>query len=126
MLSWPALLLAPLMALGQLSIAYALVSPACASQDRSGLHAVAAVSLLLVLAMTALAWRDWHALGGPSRDSAGARQRSAAGPTVTRADSAEAFERPHFVALIAVVVGALSTLVSIALWLPVWVLSPCY
>ncbi len=45
---------------------------------------------------------------------------------MTRADSADAFERPHFVAQIAVVVGALSALVSVALWLPVWILSPCY
>ena len=40
MLSWPALLVAPLVALSQLSIAYSLVSPACAHQDRSVLHAV--------------------------------------------------------------------------------------
>ncbi len=33
MLSWPALLLAPLIALGELSLVYALVTPACADQD---------------------------------------------------------------------------------------------
>jgi hypothetical protein len=125
MLSWPALLLAPLVALGQLSIAYSLVSPACASQDRSGLHAVAAVSLLLVVAMTVLAWREWLGRGAMPHEN-GDRQRNLVVPTVTRADSADAVERPHFVAQIAVVVGALSTLVSAALWLPVWVLSPCY
>ena len=124
MLSWPALLLAPLIALSELSIAYALVSPACASQDRTLLHAVAAVSLFLVLAMTVLAWREWHADGlADHRADAGA---SVAVPTVTRADSADPAERPRFVAQMAVVVGALSTLVSIALWFPVWVLSPCY
>ena len=123
MLSWPALLLAPLVALSELSIAYALVSPSCASQDRTLLHAVAAVSLFLVLAMTVLAWREWHTDG--SGNGLDARQRVTL-PTVTRADSAEAAERPRFVAQIAVVVGALSALVSIALWLPVWVLSPCY
>jgi len=125
MLSWPALLLAPLIALSELSIAYALVSPSCASQDRTLLHAVAAASLFLVLAMTALAWREWHGDGVSSSDGLDARQ-TAAVPTVTRADSADAAERPRFVAQIAVVVGALSTLVSIARWLPVWVLSPCY
>jgi len=125
MLSWPALLLAPLIALGELSIAYALVSPSCASQDRTLLHAVAAVSLFVVLAMTVLAWREWHADGPSPGDGPDARQRLTV-PTVTSADSADAAERPRFVAQIAVVVGALSTLVSIALWLPVWVLSPCY
>jgi hypothetical protein len=131
MLSWPALLLAPLIALSELSIAYALVSPSCASQDRTLLHAVAAVSLFLVLAMTVLAWREWHGDGDVSGVGVGvgvgvdARQRLAV-PGVTRADSADAAERPRFVAQMAVVVGALSTLVSVALWLPVWVLSPCY
>src|SRR3954471_15332397 len=104
MLSWPALLLAPLIALGELSIAYALVSPACESQDRTSLHAVAAVSLFLVLAMTALAWRDWIAHGITVPDGPAASQRATA-PTVTRADSAEPSERPHFIAQIAVVVG---------------------
>ena len=125
MLSWPALLLAPLIALSQLSIAYALVSPACASQDRSSLHAVAALSLLLVMVMTALAWRDWRGEGTTPRHGSDAHG-SIALPTVTRADSADAYERPHFFAQIAVVIGALSTLVAAALWLPVWVLSPCY
>jgi len=36
MLSWPALLLAPLVALSELSIAYSLVSPACAGVARAG------------------------------------------------------------------------------------------
>jgi len=125
MLSWPALLLAPLIALSELSIAYALVSPSCASQDRTSLHAVAAVSVFLALALTVLAWREWHGDDLPRAPAADARQGLAA-PTVTRADSADAAERPRFVAQIAVVVGALSALVSIALWLPVWVLSPCY
>ena len=125
MLSWPALLLAPLISLSQLSIAYALVSPACASQDRSSLHAVGAVSLLLVLLLTALAWRDWRGPAAAGRSDADPRLAPAL-PTVTRADSADAAERPRFIAQIAVVVGAISTLVSIALWLPVWMLSPCY
>ena len=125
MLSWPALLLAPLIALSELSIAYALVSPSCASQDRTLLHAVAAVSLFLVLAMTVLAWREWQGVDAIPVQGVGAPHASAA-PTVTRADCADAAERPRFVAQMAVVVGALSTLVSIALWLPVWLLSPCY
>ena len=125
MLSWPALLLAPLVALSELSIAYSLVSPSCAGQDRTLLHAVAAVSLFLVLAMTVLAWREWHGDGTVPGRGVGARPESPV-PTVTRADSGDAAERPCFVAQMAVVVGALSTLVSIALWLPIWMLSPCY
>ena len=125
MLSWPALLLAPLVALGQLSIAYSMVTPACASQSASGLHAVAVASLLVVLAMTAMAWRGWRRQAGASTgegaDSNGRSQRS-----VTAAESDREANRSHFVALMAVVVGSLSALVSMALWLPIWFLSPCY
>jgi hypothetical protein len=125
MLSWPALLLAPLVALGQLSIAYSLVTPACATQSRGGLHAVAVVSLIVVLVMTAMAWRGWRRHDDPA--SLGRRAPNGdAGFGVTAAESDASAKRPHFVALIALLVGALSALVSIALWLPIWFLSPCY
>jgi hypothetical protein len=122
--SWPALLVAPLIALSQLSIAYSLVTPACARQDRSALHAVAAVALLLVVVMTAMAWRAWrsHAEATAAADHAPhERPRS-----VTFADGAGASQRPRFVDLVAVLVGALSALVCMTLWVPVWLLSPCY
>ena len=124
MWSWPALLLAPLVALGELTVVYSMVSPACASQQRGGLHAVAAVSLLVVLAMTALAWRDWR--GHDTRERRGVSGVAGESSAVTRADSDEAAQRPHFIALMAVIVGALSALVCVALWIPVWLLSPCY
>jgi hypothetical protein len=125
MLSWPALLLAPLIALGELSVAYSLVSPSCASQHRGGLHALAGVSLLIVLAMTALAWHAWRR-SSSSGANAGQAMGSRAAPRVTRADSGATEDRPHFVAQMAVVVGALSALVCLALWVPIWFLSPCY
>jgi len=115
-LSWPALLVAPLVALGQQSITYSLVTPSCAQQSRGALHAVCAVSLVLVLVMTAMAWRAWRGHAPPG----GAGERA-----ITVADGAGASVRPRFVDLIAVLVGALSALVSAALWLPVWMLSPC-
>ena len=108
--AWPALLLAPLVALADLSVIYALVTPSCQRQDRSALHGVAALSLLVVLVLTAMAWQAWR--------------RSAS--SVTAADSDPAAQRPRFVALVATLVGALSVLVCVALWLPVWMLSPCW
>ena len=116
MLSWPALLLAPLVVLAQQSITYALVTPSCAQQSRTALHAVAAVALVLVLAMTAMAWRAWHgaAARAPNDERA-----------VTFADGVGASARPRFVELVAVNVGAISSLVCAALWLPIWMLSPC-
>ena len=108
---WPALLLAPLLALGHLSLAYSLVTPSCARQDSAGLHGLAAASLVLALGMTLLAWRDWHLL--PKADD------------VTTSDASQAGSRPRFVALMATLVGAFSSLVILAMWLPLWILSPC-
>ena len=108
---WPALLLAPLLALGHLSLAYALVTPSCARQDSAGLHGLAVASLVLALAMTLLAWRDWHLL--PKHDD------------VTTSDATQAGSRPRFVALMATLVGAFSSLVIVAMWLPLWLLPPC-
>ena len=123
--SWPALLLAPLIALADLSVVYSLVTPACMRQDQSGLHAVAAASLVIVLALTMLAWRAWR--DETARVQGDATVAMAQGPRdVTGADGDAAADRQRFVALIAVLVGALSGLVCVALWLPIWLLSPCY
>jgi hypothetical protein len=107
--SWPALLLGPLLALADQSLAYALVGWSCANQNVAVLHAVYAVSLVVALALTALAARDWLAAGPRLPDSSG--------DPVTRA---------RFVALVGVMVGSLSALVIFGQWIAVWMLSPCY
>src|SRR3982751_4016980 len=103
--SWPALLLAPLLALGHLSLAYSLVTPACARQDSAGLHGLSLFSLVLALAMTALAWRTWARLG-----SGGAEQAN-----VTVSDSTDGRSRYRFIALVATLAGAFSSLVIAAM-----------
>jgi hypothetical protein len=112
---WPALIVAPLLALTHLSVGYSLVGPSCAAQTSGGLHGLGAVSLLLALAMTLLAWRAWARL----------RHRGDSTSAVTLSDEGLVESRPRFVALMATLVGALSTLVVAALWVPVWILSPC-
>ena len=107
--NWPALLLAPTLALTNLSIAYALVAPACAHQTTLAPHAVAAAALLLCAWMTRAAWRNWV--------EARSMSRQAARDHVT--------DRPPFVALVACLVGALSCLAVLMQWFPLWVLSPC-
>jgi hypothetical protein len=108
-MSWPALLLSPLLALAAQACAYALASPGCAQQRGPWLHAVPLVFLLLALALTVLAWRDMRrrAPGAPHAD---ADRRGANG---------------YFVACAATGTGALSSLAIVALWVPLWWLSPC-
>jgi hypothetical protein len=112
---WPALLVTPLLALGHLSLAYALVTPSCARQDHATLHALTAASLLVSLLMTLPAWRIWRRLTRSQDARSGA----------THSDAGDAESRQPFLALVATLVGALSTLVIAAMWLPVWVLPPC-
>jgi hypothetical protein len=112
---WLALLVSPLLVLCHLSVAYSLVSPSCARQDSTGLHALTLLSLLLSLAMTLLAWRTWRRLT-PS-DERHTR--------VSHSDAGHAESRQPFLALVATLVGALSTLVIVAMGLPLWLLPPC-
>jgi hypothetical protein len=109
MANWPALLIAPFLALANLSITYALATPECSRQSDSAMHLVSAVILVICLVLTFGAWRNWLAQGGaqnaPRQDDAGLRGR--------------------FVSAVAGMSGMLSCLVVIAQWFPQWVLSPC-
>jgi len=106
--NWPALLLAPALALANLSITYALVPPSCERQDSAPLHLVSASILLLCALFSWQAWRNWRAT------------RGGAAP-----DGDRLAERPAFVSLVALMVGALSSLAVLAQWFPSWMLSPC-
>jgi len=106
--NWPALLVAPSLALANLSITYALVPPSCARQNTIALHLVSGAILLLCILFSWQAWRNWRAgrIGGPE----GSDLRA---------------QRPPFVAIVALMVGALSSLLVLAQWFPSWILSPC-
>jgi hypothetical protein len=114
MKNWPALLVAPTLALTNLAVTYALVTPSCSRQDMTAPNVVSALLLL------ACAWMSWQALGN-WRNGDPAAQLS--GEDTAASDAAP--ERRPFVALVAAMVGALSCLVVIAQWFPQWVLSPC-
>jgi hypothetical protein len=106
--NWPALLIAPSVALANASIAYALVTPSCSSQDINPLHAVSLVCLLLCLALTWPALVNWL--------------RGRASPSLA---SDAVASRAHFLAQVAAMTGALSALVVLAEWMPLWIVSPC-
>jgi len=105
MRAWPGLLIAPSTALTHLSVVFALSTPGCEHQSQALLHGVSALALVVSLACTAMAARAWRAAPAAQTD---------------------ADERKRFIATVSTGVGALSTLVIVALWLPPWWLSPCW
>ena len=92
---WPALLVAPLVALTSIGLGYALVTPACDYARPWLVHASTLASLALALGMTALAW------------------------------SALATARREFLPLVATWSGGFSSLVIAGQWLAVLLIPPC-
>lgn len=109
MRTWPGIILAPLLALADQSVAYALVQWGCAYQQHGTLQLVHAVFLVAALATLIPAWP-------------GAMRRKLA----DRALPGDSHDRHHFMSVLSLMVGSLSALVIVALWIPQWVLSPCF
>jgi hypothetical protein len=109
---WLALIVAPLVALACQGWMYALVTPSCGWQTAAPLHAIAASSLVLAAGFTLLARREWRGLAGPAR--------------LLDDDAGDPRSARHFLAIAATAVGALSALAIAAMWIAVWVLSPCW
>jgi len=97
--SWPALVLAPLVALLEQALSYALSTPLCQRQLGAWMHLVPAFSLLLVFVFIALALLDW---------------RRRAGQPAGR-----------FISGVSLAMGGLCALTIAAMWVPIWWLSPC-
>jgi L-aminopeptidase/D-esterase-like protein len=105
MRAWPGLFVAPLTALTHLTLVFGMSTPSCRMQSEALLHGVSVAALVVALACTAMAARAWRHAPGVQTDSN---------------------ERRRFIAAVATGVGALSTVVIVALWLPPWWLSPCW
>ena len=60
---WPALLLAPLLALASNHLGYALAAGACERGEEGWLHGVFALCFLLILFTTGLAWTEFRKRG---------------------------------------------------------------
>jgi len=104
---WFALLAAPTLALTDQSIAFAMTGWACANQQTIVMHGVHALFLAAIIAATIWAWGLWRSTSrGKSRD--------------------ETLARRHFLAGLATASAALSALVIAAMWVPNWMLSPCF
>jgi len=109
MRTWPGIVLAPLLALADQSVAYALVEYGCHAQQYSTLQLVHVVFLLGALATLIPAWP-------------GAMRPKVA----DRALPGDSHDRHHFMSMVSLMVASLSALAIVALWIPQWVLSPCF
>jgi hypothetical protein len=107
------MLLAPLVALGTQTLAYALATPLCARQAGVWMHAVFALATLVSAWLCAVAWAEAKRLQAAQRselDSAAVDRRGA---------------QRRFLAEVAAGVAAISALSVLAMWVATWVLSPC-
>ena len=104
---WASIVLAPLVFLANLSLAYALVPLACATQRSTLLHLSNGVALVLVLTTTLLAW---HTLLSPA----------------PKAAPRETVARMTFLSHIGVWISALAALAVALQWSAQWWLDPCF
>lgn len=104
---WFALIVAPLLALTDQTVAFALVHWACEHQSVAVVHGSHALFLTIVTAAAVTAWRRW-------RETA-----------VVSVDHGEAAFQVHFLAGVAAVVASLSALAIAAMWIPTWMISSC-
>ena len=105
---WAGVLSGPLTFLALLEVAYLLVPYGCRTGREWPLHASAFVAVLLAAAGTALAWRNWEAVGRTWPDAEGG-----------------ATPRSRYLAAFGVLSGVLFVLVNLAEWVPMFVLDPC-
>lgn len=104
---WIALIIAPLLALADQSVAFSLVSWSCAHQSVLWIHLSHSMFLSLLLVTVFAVSRMWL------------RTRIGAGGTTER------LRQNHFLSGVAAVVASLSALAVIAMWLPTWIVSAC-
>ena len=103
---WMALIVAPLLALADLTVSYAAVAWSCAHQAPFAVHAAHALFLIGAAACTLgalVAWRDSGRLAATGESPA----------------------QVHFLAGVAFASGALSTATIAAMWIPTWIVVPC-
>ena len=102
---WFALLIAPALALADQGISYAAAGWTCARQNGPIAHGIHALFLVATLTAAVLAWRLW-------------RETRGAGDELTASR--------HFLAGVGVAAAALAAATIAAMWIPNWVLSPCF
>jgi type IV secretory pathway VirB2 component (pilin) len=107
MRTWLALIVAPLIALFDQAIAFALVGWACAHQSTLPLHLAHLTCLLVTLGIAVAA------VASPDRGNA------------ARPHPADTMPQRRFLARVAGPVATLAALAIVAMWSSTWMISPC-
>lgn len=107
--SWPGLLGAPLLALGDQSVAYAFAPYGCSHQHLAGPQAV---HLAFLVATLVCAWLAWTGAGPALR--------------ALRNDEGGSTQRHDLFAVLAFLMAVFSAAIVVALWIPHLFLSPCF
>jgi hypothetical protein len=105
---WFALIVAPLLALTDQAVAFALVPWTCAHQSVAVLHASHTVFLAITAGAAVGAWLSW-------RETA-----------LVSGSSGEGALQVHFLAGVAMLVASLSAIAIAAMWIPTWMISSCF
>jgi hypothetical protein len=105
---WFALIVAPLLALTDQTVAFALVGWGCTHHSVALLHASHLVFLALTTGSGIGAWLTWRqtAVASASSNEAAPLQR-------------------HFLAGVATATASLAAIGIVAMWIPTWLISPC-
>lgn len=103
---WVGLIVAPLLALTDQTVAFALVHWACAHQSTWVVHLSHVVFLVIASTAAVGAWLGWRV-------------------TAISAATGEATVPLHFLAGVAMMVAVLSAVTIMAMWIPTWMISSC-
>ena len=103
---WYPLLVVPMLALADQTIAFATAGWACAHQQQAAVHLVHLFFLAAAAIGVSGAWRYWRT-------------------TIPAPSGGEPPARRHFIAGIATASAAMSVLVIAAMWMTVWVVPAC-
>ena len=103
---WFALIVAPLLALTDQTVAFSLVHWACAHQSLWAVHLSHALFLAIAAAAAVSAWLRWRQTTISPQTGAGMVQF-------------------HFLAGVATMIAVLSAVAIVAMWIPTWMISSC-
>jgi hypothetical protein len=105
---WAGVLLGPMAFLLNLQVNYTLTQELCPGGRTSILHVVTIIFLLLSAAGGLIAWLNWRGAGQTVQD-----------------ESADKRTRNRFMAMVGLMISALSFLIIVAQWIPQFIFNPC-